>query len=311
MLKVPIEIFAIEEENKEAIESSILILNANQSAFKYGLIEGLDFSLFKSEESVFTEDIYRIIDSELKRVKGYHPHLVGITGRFLYSNSLLNLFGNMQKKENMLLGKAIASTFGVTDLLPNKPIEAYLMFMFMSFGIRFTLRKKMVHKERNFCPFDLKMDKRDIVPVMQYGNFCLPCYNKIRAVLDNNQMNSVRNVLGKISDIIYSDDARSEFEKLLERSSQNEKAQEVETVKLYKEAVSLIKASKTQKAIEILSEYFCNNYPEKYNEIIVHYSRINKLNFENRIGVISESHRNNEYNKINLSIMNLIEFLKE
>ena len=51
----------------------------------------------------------------------------------------------------------------------------------------------------------IKNDKEEIFQVLRYGRFCLNCQKKIRDAVTNEQMQSIRKVIGILTDICYSD----------------------------------------------------------------------------------------------------------
>ena len=109
MIKVPIEVIIMEEENTEVVAKAIRILNSLQNTFRYSIIkipEELNATLKEkfsetdsgsnSQQMIYTKAIYSFGDDLLKNLKGYHPHIVFLTKYYLHSDNLYNLFANMQ-----------------------------------------------------------------------------------------------------------------------------------------------------------------------------------------------------------------------
>lgn len=214
MAVVPVEILCVGHRDIAPIDNAISFLNKQQDVFVYSLLRNEECETYKgdSKNRYTTTEIYRLFDSTLPKLKGYHPHVVGVVKRRLDGEKLGNLFGSMQESENnQLTGKAITSLHEVKEILYPIPLEVYLIFEFLSFAIRFVAGQGLIHNDRRICFFDKKIFKPDIIEVMKNGKFCDDCQKRISGLLDNDQMIAINRCIRIISDICVSKDPQMAF----------------------------------------------------------------------------------------------------
>lgn len=215
MAILPIEILCIGHNDIAPIENAISLLNKKQDVFNYSLLRNDKCKLYigKSENRYTTTEIYGLFDNILRKLKGYHPHAIGVTKRRLYGKKLGNLFGSMQESDNnQLTGKAITSLHGIKQILQSIPLDVYLTFEFLSFAIRFVGGRGLIHDDRQICIFDKKIYKPDIIEVMKSGKFCEYCQKQVSILLDNDQMIAINWIISIISNICDSENPEKAFE---------------------------------------------------------------------------------------------------
>ncbi|MBL7118101.1 MAG: hypothetical protein ISS94_04890, partial [Candidatus Syntrophoarchaeum sp.] len=212
---VPIEIICVGHNDIAPIENAISLLNKQQDVFDYHLLRNdeCESYLGESESRHTTAEIYRLFDDILLKIKGYHPHVIGVTKRRLDGKKLGDLFGSMQESDNnRLTGKAITSLHGIKQILHSIPFDIYLTFEFLSFAIRFVGGRGLIHDDRRTCIFDKKIYKPDIIEVMKNGKFCESCQKRVSILLDNDQMIAINRIINIISTICDSEDQEMAFE---------------------------------------------------------------------------------------------------
>lgn len=215
MAIVPIEIICVGHKDIAPIENAISLLNKQQDVFDYHLLRNDKCELYlgESESRYTTTEIYSLFDDILLKLKGYHPHVIGVTKRRLDGKKLGNLFGSMQESDNnRLTGKAITSLHGIKQILHSIPFDIYLTFEFLSFAIRFVGGRGLIHDDRRTCIFDKKIYKPDIIEVMKNGKFCESCQKRVSILLDNDQMIAINRIINIISNICDSEDQEMAFE---------------------------------------------------------------------------------------------------
>ncbi|MBI1923728.1 hypothetical protein HYR99_05705 [Candidatus Poribacteria bacterium] len=140
MAIVPFEILCVGHNDTTPIDNAISLLNKQQDVFTYSLLRNdeCESYLGESENRYTTTEIYSLFDNIISKLKGYHPHVVGVVKRRLDGKQLGNLFSSMQESDNsQLTGKSITSLYGIKQILDPIPLEVYLTFEFLSFAIRF------------------------------------------------------------------------------------------------------------------------------------------------------------------------------
>ena len=208
MAQLPIEIIRVGGVHVDNLEAIVALLNQLQDAFKFSiLVDDAALEFQGADDYRFTTaEIYELFDSVKERIKGYHPHLIGVVERQLDGPRLGNLFGSMKQEAAHLQGMAIASLYQIPALLDPVPIDVYAVFELLSFAIRFLHGEGLIHRERRECVFDQKIDKREIVDAIKVGRFCSHCENIVNNLLDADQEIAVERIFRVVRDIANSDD---------------------------------------------------------------------------------------------------------
>jgi hypothetical protein len=215
MAIVPIEIICVGHNDITLIENAVSLLNKQQDLFNFSHLQNdeCESYLGESEERYISKEIYNLFDRVIKKLRGYHPHVVGVVNRPLDGKTLGNLFGSMEESDDKLLtGKAITSLWGVKQILKLIPLEVYLIFKFLSFAIRFVVGRGLIHDERRICVFDKKIYKPEIIEVMKSGKLCEICYKRISRLLDSDQLIAIEHIIRIISDICNAENSEASFE---------------------------------------------------------------------------------------------------
>ncbi len=221
MAQLPIEIVRVGGAPVDNLEAIIVLLNQLQDAFKFNILiddTALEFQ-GASNYRFTTAEIYELFDSLKQRIKGYHPHLIGVVERQLDGARLGNLFGSMKQEGAHLQGMAIASLYQIPALLDPVPIDVYVVFELLSFAVRFLHGEGLIHRERRGCVFDQKIDKREIVNAIKVGRFCPHCENIVNNLLDSDQEIAVERIFRVIHDIANADDPVGSWKAQVEKTA--------------------------------------------------------------------------------------------
>lgn len=112
------------------------------------------------------------------------------------------------------------STSGIDRILKNKPIEIYLIFEMLSFAIRFIYGKGLIHDRIEYCIFDKKINKNDLIKVLEKIHFCNSCKELLyEKVLDKDQIISIENILSIIRKVYWADNPQNEFQEQINISN--------------------------------------------------------------------------------------------
>jgi len=313
-MRIPFDVFTLEKENISLIENSINFLNSCQNSFKYNLIsfDKIDETYFP-KPSIMSNQVFDYANLLKEKLRGYHPYMIGVTNKYLYSEEILNLFGSAQKIESHYTGKGAISLFDVNEILKDIPLQTYIQYMITSGTTRVLANGPNAHFETKHCMFDMKMNKVDIIDEMKYGNFCLDCYRQIRRIVDDEQMDSLRTILRLISNVCCADDPLKKYQELYKQftKKENQLVNNSDFQNILKLSINEVRETKLKKAVEIIVDSGFELKPEESNELTLIYSRINKLEYEERSAIIQADDKNREYNNIAKTILKLIQELKE
>jgi hypothetical protein len=122
MAQLPVEVARVGGASVEKLEKVLALLNRLQDAFKFGSLADDEIFRFQgaSDYRYTTQEIYDLFEEFKRRVKGYHPHLMGVVERRFDGQWFSNLFGSMRKEGARVEGMAIVSLHGIPQLLSTK-----------------------------------------------------------------------------------------------------------------------------------------------------------------------------------------------
>jgi hypothetical protein len=218
MSTYPIEVVNIGFDNIDAVQGAIYFLNKNQKTFKFVLVREKRFEIYQPKETdrFLTEEIYDLMDEVFTDLKGLHNFTIGVVQKRLDGKKWGNLFGSMQTNKNgRLTGKAVTSAYGVYNLLQSVPIEIYYIFEFLSFSIRFIVKRGLIHDRERGCLFHRKVEKSDILETIRAGYISLESQQQINKYLDLEQIISFRTLLTILSEIARADNSQESFQLFL------------------------------------------------------------------------------------------------
>lgn len=335
MAIVPVEILRINNLNSGLIKNAIKIINSRQQGFRF---EEVDYKTkktdwFNEKQIVHADEVYSHIEDFVTTMKGFHPHLIGVTDKILVGfvdNMLLsNLFCTVEKKNGELTGKGVVTTYEVDSILPNTPIEIYLIFYFLSASIRFLSNRILIHEESRDCPFDLKMSKLDLRKIIRKGRICKSCFSRIEEYLNISQLHDINNLLNLTSQISNSSNPQKHLEELLsitgvyeiQKEGNNELVKEIIEDRIDQQSHSTISGNKNEALVEIkkmigrgkiksaIEEVlnFLDTSSNYFNETILLYARFSQINTDFRKGLINGESKTLEFNRINDSFLQIID----
>jgi hypothetical protein len=213
MAIINIELLNIGNISDENISNSIRLINKHQDAFHFSYLDNCSVD-FKNEKVINSLFIYDYIGKYLQSRKGFHPYIIGLTDLQLNGEKFSNLFGSMQENEGKLTGYSVMSTFEINRILVDKPIEIYLVFEMLSFAIRFIYGKGLIHDRIEYCIFDKKINKNDLIAIFENIHFCDSCRNLLYSmVLDKDQIISIENILSLINKAYIAENSQAELQK--------------------------------------------------------------------------------------------------
>ena len=223
MAKLPIELIPVGGASVKPLERIVTLLNKSQDAFEFSVLSDEIAFQFKGATNYCftTSEIHDQLSSLKKRIKGYHPHLIGIVDRRLDGKKFGNLFGSLKQENAQLEGMAIFSLYQIPNILEKIPIDIYSIFEILSFSIRFLHGEGLIHDERRNCVFDRKVKKLEIVEAIKVGKFCNTCEEFIKKILDEDQEIAVERIFRLIKDIANSHDPDTLWNAELERISKS------------------------------------------------------------------------------------------
>jgi hypothetical protein len=149
MAQLQIEVVPIGSPTTDNLETVISLLNRLQDAFTFrSLVDDTTSGYVgRSNDHLTTTEIYDLHNSLKQRIKGYHPHIIGVVEHRLDGKRLSNLFGSMKQEDAQLQGMAITSLHQIPMLLDPIPITVYIVFELLSFAVRFLYGQGLIHHD--------------------------------------------------------------------------------------------------------------------------------------------------------------------
>lgn len=208
MAQLPIEVVLVGESHVDELDAILALLNKLQDAFRFTTLTDDTAFQFQgaSPDRYRIAEVYDLLDSVKRRIKGYHPHLVAIVDRRLDGKKLGNLLGSMKQDGADLQGMAIATLHQIPQLLDPVPEGLYIVFELLSFSIRFLHGEGLIHDEPRGCVFDRKIDKREISEAIKVGRFCPVCEQIVSGLVDADQELAIERVFRIIREVSNDND---------------------------------------------------------------------------------------------------------
>lgn len=222
MATLPVEIISVAHKAKRSLREAVLFLNAHQDAYSFTILDLPEARSFEgASPNVFTtKELFQLLKEQRKALRGYHPHLVAFVERRLDGSEWYNLFGSADEDdEGNLTGVGAATYYQVSKLFGQVPETVYGIYQLLSLSIRFTVGKSMIHKEREMCFFDFKENKTDLLEIIQKGQLCNRCTERLKGHLDDDQLVAIRSTLKMISRISLAEDPYKELDQFLDRAN--------------------------------------------------------------------------------------------
>jgi hypothetical protein len=130
-----------------------------------------------------------------------------------------NLFGSAQEDDQgHLTGIGAVTFFQVSDLFGQVPETVYAIYQLLSLSIRFAVGRRMIHKERRMCFFDFKRQKTDLLEIIQKGELCPICSDRLKDHIDDDQLVAIKSTLKMMSQVSLADDPRRELDQFITRA---------------------------------------------------------------------------------------------
>ena len=221
MRTIPVEVVNIGFHSTKAIENAIYFLNKHQKSFEFILLKQEGFETYEAKEGICfkSKEIYDLMDKVFMDMKGFHNLVIGVVEKRLDGTEWGNLFGSMQtNKNNRITGKAIASSYGLENILQSIPIEIYYIFKFLSFSIRFIVGKGMIHDNERGCLFHRMVNRTDILESIRSGYISLNSQKQMNEYMELDQIIAFKTILSIISDIARSNDPQKNFQDFLTKN---------------------------------------------------------------------------------------------
>lgn len=222
MATLPVEIINVAHGTRKPLDEAVLLLNAHQDAYRFTILDSPEAIAFQggSAECFQTAELFQFLKDQRKVLRGYHPHLVAFVERRLDGSKWGNLLASADEDGNGdLTGLGAVTWFQIPQILGAVPEAVYGIYQLLSLAIRFTVGAGMIHQERRMCVFDFKRQKTDLLPIIQQGELCPPCTERLKQYVDQDQLVAIRSTLRMMSQIALAADPRGELDRLLLRAN--------------------------------------------------------------------------------------------
>ncbi|MBP6874762.1 MAG: toll/interleukin-1 receptor domain-containing protein [Candidatus Eisenbacteria bacterium] len=221
MATLPIEIISVGHATRKSLCDAATLLNAHQDAYSFTILDVPAAEAFRgdSPHHFTTAEVFEYLEGQKRLLKGYHPHLVGFVERRLDGSKWGNLFGSAHEdSEGNLTGIGAVTFFQVPELFGKVPETVYGVYQLLSLSIRFTVGKGMIHQERRMCFFDFKRQKADLLEIIQKGELCPICAERLREYIDDDQLVAIRSTLKLMSQVALAEDPGQELNQFITRA---------------------------------------------------------------------------------------------
>jgi hypothetical protein len=136
-----------------------------------------------------------------RRTKGYHPFLIAFVDAYLYGRDAHNLFGSDRPED----GLALFTIKNVPEvILPPTKLVAYFLYYLAKASLNFVVPTKKNHEDGGRCPYDRKMDKRQLLESMRARAVCDDCRRVLLAgnELSPRQLTAAERMFAACGDLI-------------------------------------------------------------------------------------------------------------
>ena len=307
MLKI--EIVPLNETLLDVSNYLVQILNINQDAFEYEVVDTSFFEdlieEFKNDSFIHVNSLYPKFEILRNRIGGHHPNLMGLTNVRIANEKFLNLFGDLKKHNGIPAGNGVITTFQVQEIIKEIPIEAYLLYEFIICPILIVTRRDLFHEEKRYCPFDVKESKIVMYEVLKHCSLCIECSRQIKKQLSKQQLDSMRSVFSIIDDLSNNKMVLSE---LIQKRDDVKSSSEIsDTLDLVQK---LIAEDRLGEAIDELSEYIEKKKSEFNDEILMLQGQLARLRREQRLNLIDKELLELNINRIRDALLQIINEIK-
>jgi CAP12/Pycsar effector protein, TIR domain len=175
MAQMPIEVLDVRKtRDSVSLLSIISLVNKVQDQYLFSLLD--DSKSYELLFSVHDDTDITAFESQLTARKvnwGFHPFLLCMFDTGIHSGREHNLFSVDRTSE----GFAAVTVHNVdTMLIPSDKMEAYVVFQFALFALKFSVGDIPFHiEDRGGCIFEYRQNKRDIVEAIRKGYICDRC----------------------------------------------------------------------------------------------------------------------------------------
>jgi hypothetical protein len=221
MATLPVEIISVGHATRKSLRDAATLLNAHQDAYGFTILDLPAAASFRgaSPHHFTAAEVFDCLKDQKRLLRGYHPHLVGFVERRLDGSKWSNLFGSAHEDdEGKLTGIGAVTYFQVSELFGKVPETVYGVYQLLSLSIRFTVGKGMIHQERRMCFFDFKRQKTDLLEIIQKGELCRTCDERLREHIDDDQLVAIRSILKLMSQVALAEDPRRELDRFITRA---------------------------------------------------------------------------------------------
>jgi predicted nucleotide-binding protein len=174
MAGVPIEVVIIGDIDAADVVAALAVANSAQKEFLFSQFPEDQASSLKMHaySSVQDSDMFDILESFRKDIRGYHPFLIAIIDANLHGALYGNLFGNHLKGK----GIAVVTVANVPDIIiPRDRMMAFFLYYLARYALSFMAPDHMNHEDSRGCVFDRKVKKPDLVKSMRARALCDEC----------------------------------------------------------------------------------------------------------------------------------------
>lgn len=205
MAQVPIDVITAGDLPMDLVQQAIGIANTLQEEFRYTLVpedELEDFRVLTLTRAHSTELLDYLAEVR-RRNKGYHPFLIALVDAYLQGRDVGNIFGDHRPEE----GLAVFTIYDVPEtILPATKLSAYFLYYLAKASLAFVVPTKENHEDGRKCPYDRKMDKREIIDSMRARAVCNECRRFFaNTALSSRQLMAAERMFAACGDLLIED----------------------------------------------------------------------------------------------------------
>lgn len=233
MAQVPVEIAQIGRVRNEELRVAIVLANSLQNEFLFINLAGSGrnpFSALSYRQST-VKDLIDDMTLIRKKIRGYHPFIIGFVDTALRGEKFENLFGSIRANE----GIGVVTTDLVEEnIIPKGRMAAYFLYYLARYSLSFMVPGHKNHEDTRECLFDRKVTKSDILKSMKAHALCDDCRSRLlieAGTLSADQLQAVDRLLEESGKLLTGETLVQDLESSSNMHSQYEAIEELEKIK--------------------------------------------------------------------------------
>jgi hypothetical protein len=178
MAQMPIEIVEIGDLSQFDLSRALSLANSLQKEFSFCALDERDAKELRNYafRKLRTDEFLKSMDECRTRITGFHPYLIAFVDSYLIGKDYENIFGSDHPEK----GLAVFTTHDVPELIiPKDRMLSYFMYYLAKATLCFLAPEHENHGDTQACPFDQKVQKKDILRSMRARALCDKCRRKL------------------------------------------------------------------------------------------------------------------------------------